>query len=531
MIPRRIAIMVTLAVMLSTASIDVLSATLDPESPEYWSDVGDATLYKGDTYSAKGYTIEFLDYETVPFEASLVHLELRRGDDVLADFILNATCNASNETIAVCDEFIWNDEVKVEIYADTEEDPRSKNPLDWPNPSIHTNLYLRKMPEISLELETNCETYTAQDSLIFLRAKIENEGDAVIKNLSVTIDPGRLRLTDGDLTRHWGSLDLDCEEEFHARLQVPSWITDPAGESFVIFANATSFDEKGMVYSKSTSTEILVLPRWGLKIRKSVNNITMEEEAWVRIDVENTGREALSIEINDTTPEHFTLCDDKNLNWRYKITPGERVRYSYFMKPTRPGIFNLPPATATFSANGETINVTSNNCTLAVDGAYIEVKKRAEPAIVTPDEDLRVIVTATNIGNKDAVIELRDQVPVSARVTRGNTTMHATLSPGSTRKISYTITLNTTGKITLEAPVVAVTGSGYSHVTTSRMPVIEVRDTAIKPTPNTLNNQSDTITTPEAEKPQRERLPAMMIYEIMLATSTLALVYLISRFR
>ncbi|RLG23167.1 hypothetical protein DRN85_09810, partial [Methanosarcinales archaeon] len=104
------------------------------------------------------------------------------------------------------------------------------------------------------------------------------------------------------------------------------------------------------------------------------------------------------------------------------------------------------------------------------------------------------------------------------------------LSPGSTRKISYTITLNTSGKITLEAPVVAVTGSGYSRVTTSRMPVIEVRDAAIKPTPSTLNNQSDTIT-PEAEKPQRERLPAMMIYEIMLATSTLALVYLISRFR
>ncbi len=529
MIPCKMTITIMVAVMLCTASIHVVSATLDPSDPEYWDDVGDATLYKGDTYDAKGYTVAFLDYESIPFEGDFVFVQLRRGDHVLNESILNATCNMSDETIAVCDELIWNDEVKIEIYADTEEDPRSKSPINWPNPCIHINFYLRKMPDISLDLSTNCETYTAQDSLIYLTAEVENGGDAVIKNLSVAIDPGKLRWAHGDLTRHWSSLNFDCEEEFHASLQVPSWITTSEGESFVIFLNATGFDEKDVMYSESTSAEILVLPRFDLKIRKSVENITMEERARVRIDVENLGKDALSIEVNDTIPEEFRLCDSENLNWRYMIASGEVVHYSYFMKPTRPGIFAVPPATATFSANGKTINITSKNCTLAVDGAYIEVNKTAQPAIVTPDENLTVIVAATNTGNKDAVIELRDRVPAGARVTSGNTTMHETLSEGQTSTISYTITLNTSGKITLEPPVVAVTGHGYSRVTTSQMPVIEVIDAAGANL--TLYDRNNATSRSEAEKTPTRRLPVMVLYEIMLAASTLALVYLISRFR
>jgi len=66
--------------MLCTASIHVVSATLDPSDPEYWDDVGDATLYKGDTYDAKGYTVAFLDYESIPFEGDFVFVQLRRGD-------------------------------------------------------------------------------------------------------------------------------------------------------------------------------------------------------------------------------------------------------------------------------------------------------------------------------------------------------------------------------------------------------------------------------------------------------------------
>jgi len=225
----------------------------------------------------------------------------------------------------------------------------------------------------------------------------------------------------------------------------------------------------------------------------------MDKRAWVRIDVENLGKDTLSIEVNDTIPEEFKLCDGENLNWRYNITLGERVRYSYLMKPTRPGIFAVPRATATFSVNGKRANITSKNCTIAVDGAYVLVNKTAQPSRVKADENVTVIVTATNTGNRDAIVELTDLIPANARVINGNTTMHATLSEGETSTIRYTIIFNSTAKIMLEPPEVAVTCSGYSRVATSGMPVIEITDTAgADLTPDDRNNATST---PEAQNP------------------------------
>jgi len=518
-----------LIVMLCMASIHTTSASFDVEDPYYWDDVGDAALYKGDTYDAEGYTVEFVDYESVKFEGNFVLIQLRKGESILNESILNSSCNVSSTTTTVCDELIWNDEVKIEIYADTEEDPRSDSPINWPNPCIHINFYVRKKPDISLDLVTNTRTYTAQDSLIYLTATIENEGDATIKNLSAAINPGELRLIGGDLTRHWGSIPVDEEEEFHARLQVPTGITSSDGKSFIIFLNATGFDEKNVMHTESVSTEITVLPRFKLKIRKTVTNITMERKSLVSIVVENEGMGNLSIMVNDTLPPYFNLCDNQSLAWRYNLTQGEMLHYSYFMKPTRPGIFEVPPATAVFSVHGKTLNITSNACTVMVDGAYIIVNKTAQPADVMPGQNVTVAVTVANTGNKDASIELADVIPVNAVVINGNTTMQTILSPGEADTIVYTMTIDSTANIMLNPPEMTVVSSGYSSVATSRMPVIKIVGSDIKTIDNDKNN---TITTSQDVSTQPEqKLSETMVYEILLAVSMLFVVYLISRFR
>ncbi len=522
-------IRVILIVMLCMVLIHTTSASFDVEDPYYWDDVGDAALYRGDTYDVEGYTVEFADYESVKFEGNFVLIQLRKGESILNESILNSSCNVSSTTTTVCDELIWNDEVKIEIYADTEEDPRSMSPINWPNPCIHITFYVRKKPDISLDLVTNTKTYTAQDSLIYLTATIENKGDAVIKNLSASINPGELRLTGGDLTRHWGSLFVDEEEEFHARLQVPSGITSSDGKSFIIFLNATGFDEKNVMHTESVSTEVTVLPRFDLRIRKTVTNITMEQKSLVSIDVENEGGKNLSIRVNDTLPACFNLCDNQSLAWEYNLTQGEMLHYSYFMKPTRPGIFEVPPTTAIFSVHGKTLNITSNACTIMVDGAYITVNKTAQPSKVTPEQDVTGAVTVTNTGNKDASVELADVIPVNASVINGSTTMQTTLSPGQTDTIVYTMMINSTTNVMLDSPEIAVVSSGYSSVTTSRMPVIEIAGSDITTIDNDKNNTMET--SQATSMPPKQKLPEMMIYEILLAVSMLFVVYLISRFR
>ncbi|CAD6491531.1 MAG: hypothetical protein ANIMEMIM_00161 [Candidatus Argoarchaeum ethanivorans] len=522
-------IRVILIVMLCMASIHATSASFDAEDPYYWDDVGDAALYKGDTYNVEGYTVEFVDYESVKFEGNFVLIQLRKGESILNESILNSSCNVSSTTTTVCDELIWNDEVKIEIYADTDEDPRSNSPINWPNPCIHINFYLRNKPDISLELATNTKTYTAQDSLIYLTATIENEGDAVIKNLSASINPGELRLIGGDLTRHWVSLLVDEEEEFYARLQVPPEITGSEGKSFLVFLNATGFDEKNLMHTESVSTEITVLPRFNLKIRKTVTNITMEQKSLVSIDVENEGGKNLSIRLNDTLPPCFNLCDNQSLTWEYNLTQGEMLHYSYFMKPTRPGIFEVPPATILFSVHGKTLNITSNACTVMVDGAYIIVNKTAQAEEVIQGQNVTVAVTVTNTGNKDAIIKLADVIPVNAFVINGNTTMQTTLSPGEIDTMVYTMTINSTTNIMLDSPEIAVVSSGYSSVTTSRMPVIEITGSDIK---RIDNDKNSTIDTPQTvSTPPKQKLSKTIVYEILLAVSMLFVVYLIGRFR
>ncbi|MCK4459325.1 MAG: hypothetical protein KAU52_06350, partial [Methanosarcinales archaeon] len=377
-----LAVLITLAL---SAPLQTASA-LDPEDPEYWTDMGSASIHKGERYSAGGYAVEFVDYEG---ETDSVYLSLWREDELLDESVLNASC--VNETFCteldthVCDYLNWDDELIVAIKNETEDHPESESPSHWEDPLIHIDLYSRAKPEISLKIETNCEVYTPQDSEIRVTVEIENVGDAVIENTTVIIDPGDLQATSG-LISHFGSLlaededsrylwftwndvpgntneedrflrylwdDLgfgwtknanayikrstdgdtirirrgndsaeiaidsrnegatlkiggeayvfdvveegselnvyiasddavDTEEIVYARLRVPQSITETEGQSFTISVNATGFGDKGVMYSESASTEILVLPRFDLAIKKTVNSqISQSRADWM----------------------------------------------------------------------------------------------------------------------------------------------------------------------------------------------------------------------------------------------------------
>ncbi|MEA1865135.1 MAG: hypothetical protein U9N46_08075, partial [Euryarchaeota archaeon] len=356
-----------------------------------WIDVGDATLYKGGTYSYEDFTVEFVDCENKgdlerthhEEGGDLVLLRLKKGDLVVNESVLNATC-ANVSSTNICDELIWDDEVKIEIYADTDDYPRSEDPINWQDSCIHIYFHERAKPEISLEIETNCETYTAQDSEISITVDIANDGDADLENLSVAIDSGDLQAI-APLDRRFGNLSVGAEETFRTRLSVPSWITETEGGTFIITVNATGFDERDAMYTESESVEILVLPRFDLKIKKTVNGyISMDQSVWVRIDLENTGKRDLEVKLNDTVPPGFRLCEHTSeTRWKFNITPSEALHFSYHIKPELPGVFKMPAATAEFVMGENNISIRSNAPQITVDGAYVIVAKTIHPANVS----------------------------------------------------------------------------------------------------------------------------------------------------
>ena len=622
-----LAVLITLAL---SAPLQTASA-LDPEDPEYWTDMGSASIHKGERYSAGGYAVEFVDYEG---ETDSIYLSLWREDELLDESVLNASC--VNETFCteldthVCDYLNWDDELIVAIKNETEDHPESESPSHWEDPLIHIDLYSRAKPEISLKIETNCEVYTPQDSEIRVTVEIENVGDAVIENTTVIIDPGDLQATSG-LISHFGSLlaededsrylwftwndvpgntneedrflrylwdDLgfgwtknanayikrstdgdtirirrgndsaeiaidsrnegatlkiggeayvfdvveegselnvyiasddavDTEEIVYARLRVPQSITETEGQSFTISVNATGFGDKGVMYSESASTEILVLPRFDLAIKKTVNSqISMDQTVWVRIDLENTGIRDLKVKMNDTIPSGFRLCGNETLEWGFNITPGDSLHCSYRIKPERPGIFDVPCAVAEFEIGYErNVSVRSYAREIVVDGACITLNKTAHPGRISEGGRVTVTLNIANTGNMDAIVNLTDVIPKGAELVSGDRTIHTILGANQTNETEYVMSILSPGAMTLGLPTISISGSSYCYMTATEMPAIEVMSEELSSGPE-LRHTQESLATSGAPP----RSADVSFYETALAICMFGAVFLIGRF-
>ena len=617
--------MLVLTILICIALMHTASA-LDPDDPDYWTDMGSESLHKGEAYDVGDYTVRFVDH--VP-ETDQVYLSLLRGGELLNRSCLNASC--VNVTYhpelddSVCDLWNWEDEVIIAISNETEDYPESETPTQWDDPLIYLDFYERAKPEISLEIETNCETYTPRDSEIRVTVEIENKGDAKLKNIRVEIDPGDLQAV-GDLTSHFGDLqeegegaflfswddrdgilrflqdDIDpgldwakdqiverpdddtikvesgekyvrieistdgdtaslnindgvdhttptlevegegsnrkvyepseeseeSEESIYATLRVPQSIDDTEGQPYTITANVTGFDEEGVMYTESASTEILVLPRFDLKLKKTVNDhISMDDTVWVRIEVENTGIRDLEVRLNDTIPPGFRLCGNETPGWVFNITPSTSSQFSYHLKPERPGIFEIPAATAEFVMGGKNISVWSNAAEITVDGVCITVNKTAEPDRISEGGTVTVRLSVRNTGNMDATINLTDILPPGAELVSGDPTIQAVLAANQTNETAYVMSIATPGIMTLGSPMMSLSGSGYCYTTPTRVPVIEVIGSVEEP--SVMSTPASTKEDPLVARTS-PRMVDVSFSETMLAICMFAGVFLIGRF-
>ena len=527
-----------LAVLICATLVQTASA-LNPDDDEYWTDVGSATLYKGDTYTCGDYTVEFVDSEMAIDPASIhyemggdhVIMRLKRGDIVLNESVLNATCeNVSDTSETICDELIWEDEIKIEIYTDPDEHPQS-DPIHWQNPFININVLERAKPELSVDISASCEAYTARDSEIRATVDIKNDGDALLRNVRVAVDPGELELIRSDPV-HFGNISEDEDEETtcYAWLRVPEWINETEGQLFTISANVTGFDVEDVMYNESASTEILVLPRWNLKIKKTVSRyISMDQTVWVRIDLENTGKRDLDVWLNDTVPDGFELCGNETPGWRFNITPSESLRFSYHIKPKRPGVFEIPGAVADFTMDGKNVSILSNAPVITVDGAYIIVNKTAYPGTVSLVGEVTVLLSITNTGDRDAVVDLTDVIPSGADLVSGNKTLHAVLGANQTNKTEYRIRFSVPGNVTLDPPKISITSSDYSYITTSEMPTVTVIGSSSGKAATSASDSESSGGQDGSDTTKKLSVDAPLL-ELLLVACMLIVVYLISRF-
>ena len=478
-----------------------------------WEYSGDAMLYVGDTYSVRGCIVEVIDFDK---ENGMVLLELKKDGELLDKPVLNASY----------DEYIYGEDVKINIY-NTTDDPLSINPTKWKNPCIHVEFYVWKKPTLSVDVTINRITYKPPDSDIHVTVEVENNGEAEIKDVDLYIDPDGLSVTYGKLTYHFNSITEDGSESIDLKLRVPGLLTN---STFTISANASGVDTEDVAYTAKDSETLEVLPVCDLKIQKIIMNTSMDRDVSVRIDVENTGVIDLNLTLIDAVPPGFEMCqhsippnfkiDQQKLIWSANFEPCEKKSYYYFMKPLRPGVFSICPATAEWNIQGINYTVSSNAPVMAVDGAYLILNKTAFPVHVKSGEYVTVSLSVVNIGNKAASVTVNDVLPDGTSLVSGNTTLQTTLDANQTAAIEYVVRMEASGNITFPHSGIELVSKDYSRLQVSDDINIEVSqgEPTVTSTPATqpTNNPGN----PGQEFP---------LFEIALAASLLIVAYLVKR--
>ncbi len=447
--------MIKLALILCLLSVMIIPVTIASADEIQWESGGKTVLYQGDNYTLEEYTVEVDDFDK---ENGMVLLHLTKNSVLLSKAVLNATL----------DEYIYEDEIKINIY-NTTDDALSHAPTMWNNPRIHIELSMKEKPSIYLSVTTGCIKYRPTDSDIRVTSKIVNNG-AAINDMNVYIDLDGLHVIDGRTTKQV-DVPINSSSTVTTRLKVPSLLRK---QTFDIPVSLSWVDLNGVARSLSRSTLITVLPICDLKVTKTAGDSTMELYVPVRIQVENTGIVNLSIELSDHLPQDFELVDDKDLNWYLDLKPQEKKSYSYFLKGQKPGEFPTDPAIAQWNMQGENFSVQSNTPSIIIDGACIIINKTVLPEEVDIGSNVTVTLSAINTGNAPATVYMTDSIPAGTRMLAGNTTLRTTLEKKQSCSTTYVITMGSTGNIILPSPVVEVVNDAYSRVQISEMVSIYV---------------------------------------------------------
>ena len=449
--------MIKLALILCLFLLMVIPATIASAEEIQWESGGKTVLYQSENYTLEEYAVEVVDFDK---ENGMVLLHLKKNGVFLSKAVLNATL----------DEYIYEDEIKINIY-NTTDDALSHAPTMWENPRIHIELSMKEKPYIYLSVTTGCTKYRPTDYDIRVTCKIVNNG-AAINDMNVYIDPDGLRVIDGRSTKQV-DIPINSSSTVTTKLRVPSLLRK---QTFDIPVSLGWVDINGVARNLSRSTSITVLPICDLKVTKTAGDgsIDLHIPVPVRIQVENKGIVNLTIELSDHVPLDFELVNYQDLNWHFDLNPQEKKCYSYFIKAQKPGEFPTDPAIAKWSMQGENFSVESNTPSIIVDGACIIINKTALPGEVDIGDYVTVTVSAINTGNAPATVYMTDSIPAGTRLLDGNTTLETTLEMNQLCSTTYVITMGSAGNIILPSPVVEVVNDAYSRVQISEMVSINV---------------------------------------------------------
>lgn len=385
----------------------------------HWTDDKSSTLEWGETIENGNYTVEAYDFPRTNIKGQI-------GTPYVGIHLYENDVLVLTESLLEWESFIYDGEVRVTVDAIMPD-----SDIHWQNdtyePWADITIELRGLPDLDIVVETidddgdDIDTFKLTDYRIPVTINIENEGDAPLEDVDLYIDTGGLefdQFTPDKDTHYTYDIIEDGTSipEISFELKIPSHMKDT---EYNIRVNVTGIDEKDEPHNFIDGKEITVLNMVNIT-KNTKSDIFMTDTAFIQLTIRNDGTYAVNnIELEDNVGDYFELVGSSPLQWNLNLGPGEFKDYRYTVKPVKPDPdgYELPEAEARWEVDGIEYSQTCVAPEIIVHGSKILLEKTVSPTKVAVNGDVTVTVTATNVGDVKASVEIFDDSPLPDNVT------------------------------------------------------------------------------------------------------------------
>jgi PGF-CTERM protein/uncharacterized repeat protein (TIGR01451 family) len=404
-------------VMLYVSSSCVLVQAWENDDLIYWTDVKSDKLYWGETFKNDIYTVEAYDFPRTDIKGQIdtpyVGVNLYKNGELVY-----------SDSMIVFDDFKYDGEVKVTVT-----ELMKSSDIHWQNdtyePWAKIEIALRGLPDLDIDVETeknnDKDTFKLTDSKIPVTINMKNKGDAPLEDINIYIDINGLKFYQFSPNKKLqykpnNIISGASIAEIYFELSVPSHMKDT---EYNINVNVTGIDQKDEMHNFTDGKEITVLNMINIT-KTSKSDIFMTDTAFVQLTIKNDGTYPVNnIELRDSIGDYFELVGSSPLQWNFNLAPGTNRNFKYTIKPVKPDTdgYKLPAANAKWEVEGIEYNQISIKPEIIVHGSKILLEKTVSPTHVDPNENVTVTITATNVGDIKASVEIFDNDPLPDNVT------------------------------------------------------------------------------------------------------------------
>lgn len=508
----------------------VSAQSFNPNDIE-WESAASGTLHKNEKltngeysviaaqFSGPVFGIKDINGNWVPEEdvEPMVVLRIYRNDTFIKEIIMDLNSESYIDP---------NYEVKISTTGFPQ-----KNEKIWIyqfyDPWITIDIQLRAVPSLSVDVTTDKDEYISyddgdlipnKDRMMTVKVTVTNNGDAFLKNIDIYLNVGELKLEeikDNDLHQYFYKLEKGESASFDVILKIPEVTEKAEKRSYILNATVKGYDVKDIIYSRSNSKNITILPKSPepnyFTINKAIRDqIFLAENAAITITVANGGKYNISdISIADSMNDNFELVSNISLQWYIPLlSPGQEWKTTYSIRPFNVNIegFKIPSAIANFTVDNKRYMSSSDVNSVIVNGPKIILDKKIDKYYANKGENITVIITMKNVGDIATRIQINDTLPKNVTLIRGPIYNSVYLEPDKFQEFIYVISVDTNEEVQLPYTKANYTDMKYRKLIKSTIfsnsvvinaKSVNVTQTIVPTmaTPVTTNNVNDTVPT------------------------------------